>query len=102
MEVWRFAVAVLSGQTGAGQQRSVRLTPVNSASSSAVGVHPGQELRRGVLTSDPVLAPHPLAEAVLARDGAPIPHLDEGVALGVVSCHSRALWDGLLLQRGGA
>lgn len=102
-----FAVAVLSREAGAGDQRFLALVVVTGvhvgrggarrAVAAAVGVHPGQE----------VCVRAPLVEAVMAGDRAPRrAHLDEGVALRLVARHgdptpSGSLRDHLLLERGG-
>lgn len=104
-----FAVAVLPREAGAGERCFLALVVVTGirvsrcgggaggAIAAAIGVHPGQKVR--------VRAP--LVKAVMAGDCAPrCAHLDEGVALGLVTRHrdsapSGSLWDHLLLEWGG-
>lgn len=107
-----FAVTVLPCEAGAGDCCSLALVVVAGvcvghgsgawgAVAAAVGVHPGQK----------VCVRPPLVEAVMAGDSsARRAHLDEGVALGLMTCHRDSapfgsLQDHLLLEgsrgRGG-
>lgn len=99
LDVWTFAVTVLTRQAGAGDRWPLALTvgtrvclsrPAGARGpvAAAVGVHPGEK----VCVCRPTLV-----EAVVAWHGASTAaHLDEGVALGVVARYRDAALSGPL------